>query len=400
MPPAPEQESKAGNGASEGSEQDPNKLAVGTAANYGIQEDDLDGRPQRSLIGGLEEQGGRIILSDEAKNNRIILLNEMLDGVGSDLSVEDRAKLGASFELTHVFSKLLDDIQDEDRVRNGELHPAEYLQDAYGLDEKTAEDITSNYLVQLKTRANRPIRDMDIESDKVLELLDALWDAQEELGVGQNNDILNTVNTTDPDFDEADIARPGERYDRLGHLEEINEKKTGALIRVLGRAVEIVEDLDTDALSRYGEALGKAYQVRDNVIDMAASEDEQGRAPFSDLDEGTYTELTHVAEMYLGSMARTERNQGNEEKAREYEQKLEKIWNVLEGEPGSYDRADLEEAAEIIVGETPAVDTANNIANYEVEKAGEALEDVEWVDDAYQDALEKKALYIGLERGR
>ena len=45
----------------------------------------------------------------------------------------------------------------------------------------------------------------------------------------------------------------------------------------------------TQALSRYGELIGMAFQISDDVIDIASQADESGKTPGTDLREGVRT---------------------------------------------------------------------------------------------------------------
>ncbi|HTW97463.1 MAG TPA: polyprenyl synthetase family protein [Acidimicrobiales bacterium] len=68
--------------------------------------------------------------------------------------------------------------------------------------------------------------------------------------------------------------------------------KTAALMSTACRIGGITAGLDAslvDALTAYGEALGMVFQVRDDVLDIVASEEELGKEPGQDLAEGIYT---------------------------------------------------------------------------------------------------------------
>ncbi len=68
--------------------------------------------------------------------------------------------------------------------------------------------------------------------------------------------------------------------------------KTGALMATACRIGAITGGLDArdaDALTDYGENLGIVFQIRDDILDVIASEDEAGKPPGQDLAEGIYT---------------------------------------------------------------------------------------------------------------
>lgn len=75
------------------------------------------------------------------------------------------------------------------------------------------------------------------------------------------------------------------------YLSDISDK-TAALISAACRIGALVADLDTeqiDDLSAFGEAFGMVFQIRDDVLDIVATESELGKPPGQDLAEGIYT---------------------------------------------------------------------------------------------------------------
>lgn len=68
--------------------------------------------------------------------------------------------------------------------------------------------------------------------------------------------------------------------------------KTAALMAAACRIGGITAGLPRpaiDTLTRFGECLGIVFQIRDDVLDVVASESELGKPPGQDLAEGTYT---------------------------------------------------------------------------------------------------------------
>ncbi|MCU1489787.1 MAG: Geranylgeranyl pyrophosphate synthase [Acidimicrobiaceae bacterium] len=68
--------------------------------------------------------------------------------------------------------------------------------------------------------------------------------------------------------------------------------KTAALMSTACRIGGITAGLDResiDALTEFGECLGVVFQIRDDVLDVVASEEELGKPPGQDLAEGIYT---------------------------------------------------------------------------------------------------------------
>ncbi|HJR37966.1 MAG TPA: polyprenyl synthetase family protein [Nocardioidaceae bacterium] len=85
---------------------------------------------------------------------------------------------------------------------------------------------------------------------------------------------------------------PSEDDDPLEHYLRVVAGKTGSLIatsarygaRFAGAPLEVEE-----ALTAYGERVGTAFQLSDDIIDIASESDESGKTPGTDLREGVPT---------------------------------------------------------------------------------------------------------------
>ncbi len=85
---------------------------------------------------------------------------------------------------------------------------------------------------------------------------------------------------------------PGDDEDPLDHYLRVVAGKTGALIATsarygarFGGAPPEVEE----ALTEYGEKIGAAFQLSDDILDIASDSDESGKTPGTDLREGVPT---------------------------------------------------------------------------------------------------------------
>jgi heptaprenyl diphosphate synthase len=84
--------------------------------------------------------------------------------------------------------------------------------------------------------------------------------------------------------------KPGD--DPVDHYLRVIDEKTGCLIATSGRyggmfsgaAPEHVE-----ALHRFGDIIGSAFQISDDIIDIASASDDSGKTPGTDLREGVHT---------------------------------------------------------------------------------------------------------------
>jgi geranylgeranyl pyrophosphate synthase len=73
---------------------------------------------------------------------------------------------------------------------------------------------------------------------------------------------------------------------------EIIRRKTGALIATSCRLGAMLSDAPAwslDVLEQFGEALGLAFQLSDDIMDVVSSEAELGKEPGVDMKEGVYT---------------------------------------------------------------------------------------------------------------
>ena len=85
---------------------------------------------------------------------------------------------------------------------------------------------------------------------------------------------------------------PGADEDPLEHYLRVVAGKTGSLIatsarygaRFSGAPLEVEE-----ALTAYGEKVGEAFQLSDDILDVASDSDESGKTPGTDLREGVPT---------------------------------------------------------------------------------------------------------------
>ncbi len=89
-----------------------------------------------------------------------------------------------------------------------------------------------------------------------------------------------------------ETVAPGPDEDPLEHYLEVVAGKTGALIATsaqygarFGGATAEVEE----ALRAYGEIVGAAFQLSDDILDIASESDESGKTPGTDLREGVPT---------------------------------------------------------------------------------------------------------------
>ncbi|MGH2705688.1 MAG: polyprenyl synthetase family protein [Actinomycetota bacterium] len=178
-------------------------------------------------------------------------------GSGTDWRVH---ATGAAIELTHLATLYHDDVIDEADVRRGVASANE----KWG---NTVAILVGDYLF---ARASGIAADVGGPVPRVLA------DAIARVVQGQVRELESAYDT----------ARGGPHY--FATIED----KTAALIEAstrLGGALAGCSDELVDALSRFGTSFGLAFQIADDLLDIAATQEELGKAPGTDMRDGVYT---------------------------------------------------------------------------------------------------------------
>jgi heptaprenyl diphosphate synthase len=90
----------------------------------------------------------------------------------------------------------------------------------------------------------------------------------------------------------AETAGPAEGQDAVEHHLEVLAGKTGALIATsarLGAMMAGAPAAAVDTVTRFGEVIGLAFQLSDDLIDVRSETGESGKTPGTDLREGIRT---------------------------------------------------------------------------------------------------------------
>lgn len=88
-----------------------------------------------------------------------------------------------------------------------------------------------------------------------------------------------------------DIKNSDMAVDRA-YLERVNDRKTAALLSascVLGGIAAGADSVDLDAAWEYGNALGHAFQIRDDILDVISTSETLGKTPGKDSGENKTT---------------------------------------------------------------------------------------------------------------
>ncbi|WFB08013.1 polyprenyl synthetase family protein [Streptomyces sp. LX-29] len=163
-------------------------------------------------------------------------------------------------ELTHLATLYHDDVMDEAEVRRG-------VPSANARWGNSLAVLTGDFLF---ARASHILADLGPEAVRIQA------EAFERLVTGQ---ILET-------------AGPSDGRDPIDHYLDVIAGKTGSLIAVSGRFGAMMAGADeaiVNILTQYGERLGTAFQLADDVLDIASDSHESGKTPGTDLREGIPT---------------------------------------------------------------------------------------------------------------
>ena len=85
---------------------------------------------------------------------------------------------------------------------------------------------------------------------------------------------------------------PGEGVDSIEHYLAVLADKTGSLIATsaeFGAYFAGVDAATTERLHEFGEQIGVAFQLSDDILDIASESTESGKTPGTDLREGVAT---------------------------------------------------------------------------------------------------------------
>lgn len=215
-------------------------------------------------------QVARYIISAGGKRLRPALLLLTCGALG--YSGEQRHNLAAVVEFIHTATLLHDDVVDESTLRRGNATANE----TFG---NPASVLVGDFLY---SRAFQMM--VDARSMRIMEVL---ADATNVIAEGEVQQLMNMHNA---DLDEA------------GYLQVIRSKtaklfegsaRCGAILAGASPALE-------QACADYGQALGTAFQVIDDVLDYAGDVAVMGKSLGDDLREGKAT-LPLIAAMQRGS---------------------------------------------------------------------------------------------------
>ncbi len=246
--------------------------------------------PGQKLKPGIIHQAMRYSVFAGGKRLRPVLTIAASESVGG---TQGKALPAAcALELVHTYSLIHDDLpaMDDDDFRRGRPSSHKVYGEAVAI---LAGDALLTYAFELLVRESLNLgSDAGLVSSQVQELAQA---------AGTAGMIGGQV---------LDLEAEGRKVDLAG-LEEIHHRKTGALLKAAVRLGAIAagagwEEL-TD-LTAYAEALGLAFQIKDDLLDVEGDSAKLGKPVGSDAakDKSTYPSIIGLEQSKLMLAEQTE----------------------------------------------------------------------------------------------
>jgi heptaprenyl diphosphate synthase len=167
---------------------------------------------------------------------------------------------GVVVELTHLATLYHDDVMDEATMRRG-------ASSANQRWDNTVAILTGDFLF---AKASQLLADLGPEAVRIQAR------TFERLCTGQIRETVGPAAGDDP----------------VEHYLSVVSDKTGSLIATSGRFGAMLAgapDRTVDVLTRFGERIGVAFQLADDVLDVTGDVAESGKTPGTDLREGVAT---------------------------------------------------------------------------------------------------------------
>jgi heptaprenyl diphosphate synthase len=205
----------------------------------------------------LTETSGHLIAAGGKRFRAMLVLLASQFGHPNDPRVIQAA---VAIELTHLATLFHDDVMDEAEVRRG--HPS-----ANSRWSNSVAILTGDFLF---AQASRILADLGPEAIRIQA------ETFSRLVAGQMAETIG--------------PRPGQ--DPLDHYMYVITEKTGSLIATSGRFGAMFSGAPAEVAARIAvacERLGVAWQLSDDVIDIASDSAQSGKTPGTDLRQGVRT---------------------------------------------------------------------------------------------------------------
>ncbi|WP_308291369.1 polyprenyl synthetase family protein [Mumia sp. zg.B21] len=182
---------------------------------------------------------------------------------GDDPESDEVVPSAVVIELTHLATLYHDDVMDEASLRRGAVSANARWDNSIAI-------LTGDYLFAV---ASRVVAGLGTDAVRIQA------ETFQRLVHGQIHETIGPRNDEDP----------------LQHYLDVVADKTGSLIATAARFGAMMSGADpgvVSTLTEFGERIGSAFQLADDVIDIASETDESGKTPGTDLREGVPTLTT------------------------------------------------------------------------------------------------------------
>ena len=197
-------------------------------------------------------------------------------------NLQDLDAPAAALEAIHTYSLIHDDLpaMDDDELRRGS--PTCHIK----FDEATAilaGDTLQSFAFNLLAKHEY----QQISANQVVKMFTLLSQAATDMCAGQSIDLQQTNTLTATTLDNDAL---------LLELKEMHRLKTGALIKsavLMGATCGSATEQELQILSQYADAIGLAFQVWDDVLDITSDTETLGKPQGSDVaaNKTTYPAL-------------------------------------------------------------------------------------------------------------
>jgi heptaprenyl diphosphate synthase len=199
----------------------------------------------------------------EAGGKRLRPLLTLLAAQFGDPSNHDIIKAAVCCELTHLATLYHDDVMDDAVLRRGVISANKKWDNAVAI-------LTGDYLF---SKVSDMLADIGPEAVKLQAK------TFERLVIGQIKETQGKC----------------EGLTQIEHYMKVVADKTGSLIATSARFGALLSGANAqtvDSLTKFGEKIGVAFQVADDLLDISSDETASGKTPGTDLKEGVPTLVT------------------------------------------------------------------------------------------------------------
>ena len=242
----------------------------------GVEPDELAAQVRHvALAGGKRVRPTVTVLVCEALGGHPADADDLRSASGPEHALENAVDFAVGIELVHNASLVIDDIIDESDVRRGT--PSAWAEYGHG----PAIIASDGLLGEAFGLFSADERAMEAVSESMV-----------ELGEGEAAEL---------------VARPSDEAEYM----ELARRKTGALFRAaaeLGAIAAAADAYPVEAVGRYAERVGVAFQIRDDVLDATADAERLGKPAGQDaaMERPSFVEVTGLDPDEANRRARAE----------------------------------------------------------------------------------------------